>query len=368
MTFSIMEGLYACAKSKGFSSEDFLIESIGHGGDYKLVRQKAEVLLLRPDVAILVAFIDPFAAQQIEPFVNACGKILITAEMGADVPGLFIPSPLHIALSLQAAYGSVLGVQSAIRKNLRSFTFTSSLLDAGYTQVFAAWDQIEKSNGRINFHFTVPLDPKATDLCLLKEHVEQHPSEAIMLQFCAMGFNEFQNDYSAKELDTNLPAIAAPFLFERNWLASQKIIFKNVSGFVAWDKSIQSNQNESFQTEITNYCHKQADIFHLLGWEVGLVLDRVSIEKKKNASDSLQMVKQVVDQPINSPRGELKWNQKFRRWVSPMYEVKMVNNEGVCQPELTGLIVDEIDIYQKFAENCPVGQYSHWNNMYLCPT
>lgn len=366
MNFNFMEGFYAFCSEQSIPIENVNIESIGHGGDYKLTQQKIEAFLMRPDIGLIVAFLDIPATAQIEPIVNASGKILISADIGAHIPGLFIPSPLHISVSLQAAYSSYLGVQQAVKNNLRSFSFTSSLLDAGYTQVYTSWKVIEKANAKVNYHFTTPLKPTEINLSQLKSHVLAEASDAIILQFCASHFTEFQNEYANQGLDLSLPAIGAPFLFEKDWLSKQAILFNDLRGFVAWDSGIKSEKNVEFKNKILGYCNKDASIFHVLGWDTAIVALR-ALDQINSGTNPMQIAQNVLNENIESPRGALNWNKKFRRLVAPMYEVMLEKENNSQKANLTGTCINDMQLWEQFAEDVPQ-QYSRWNNMYLCPT
>lgn len=367
MSTHIMEGLFTYCIDQNISTDNFILESIGHAGDYKFIWQKVETLLLRPDISIIVAFVDVMCVKQFEPFVNAAGKILITLDMGAHIPGIHIPSPHHIALSLQSAYGTLLGVQRFLKEGKRSFNLCSSMLDAGYTQIYASWHCIEKYGAKVNYNYNVPIISSETNLDYLEAHMKQSPSDAMILQFCALGFDDFQRTYQLKELDVNLPVIVAPFLFERDWLKTREIIFNNCIGYVAWELELDNQANSEMKQAISKNYGKESSIFHVLGWETAVVLKLVINEIANLGMNPIKVVKSISEQTICSPRGELVWSDTLKRFVAPMYEASIVKKEEGYQPELTGVVANEMENWEAFASDIPV-QFSNWQNMYLCPT
>lgn len=366
MIFDIMDGYHGYFKSNGLEAPQFLIESIGTGGDYKLLYQKTQVLLLNPEVKIILAFIDTYAAKNIESFVNAAGKILISADTGADVPGVAIPSLNHLHVSLQSAYGSALAVYDAVKDGCLKNIFATSFYDGGYLHCYSAARVWEKNGGEVMFNFVTPFNANEMNIDMLASQMEEHKPQAIILQNSAESGQQFQEKYQSKNLPKDIPVYASPFMFEEGWISTVPFYFTQMQGYVAWHNSINTKNSNEFCAFIFNEHGKQASVFHLLGWDSAILVEAVVNMLKSKPGNAVQVLNEVTKKTYLSPRGELKWMEKFRHFIAPMYNVKLTDNNGLYRSEYTGKVSDDTGRWLEFAADIPVGTVSRWLNMYLC--
>ncbi len=366
MVFDIIAGYHGYFKSLNIEEPEFLIESIGTGGDYKLLHQKTEGLLLNPEVKVILAFIDLFAAKRIEPFVNAAGKILITADAGADVPGMEIPSPNHLHISLQEAYGSVLAVHDSIKNKQLKNIYITSFYEGGYLHCYAAARVWEKNGGEVKFNYVTPFNANEMDIDLLASQMDEHKPDALVLQYSAESGQVFQEKYISKNLPQNINVYASPFMFEEAWISTLPYFFTNLQGYVAWHSSIKTQTNQDFCNFILEENAKDPNIFHLLGWDSAIIITEVVKAIKNKIGSSIQVLAETTKKTYESPRGELNWMEKHRHFISPMYEVKLIDNKGFYKSEFTGNISNESSAWLEFASDVPSGIISRWFNTYLC--
>jgi branched-chain amino acid transport system substrate-binding protein len=366
MLFDIMAGYHSYFKYAGHKAPEYIVESIGTGADYKLLQQKAEVLLLNPDVKIILAFIDLFAAKRIEPFINAAGKILISADAGADIPGMAIPSPQHIHVSLQEAYGAVLAVHEAMNDHRMNNIYITSFYDGGYGHCYAAARVWEKKGGELKFNYVTPLNPNDINIDILAREMEANQPQALVLQYSAESGQKFFEKYKDKQLDQHIPVYASPFVCEENWISTQPYYFKDIKAYAPWHSKIDSKMNRDFCTTIFNETDKTANVFHLLGWDSAMLLASTAEMVADKIGNAAQVLKVVGEKTHESPRGVLRYMEKHRHFIAPMYGVKLTDHEGMYQSELSGHLLDATNLWLEFAEEVPSENISRWYNTYLC--
>lgn len=366
MMFDINGGINSRLKKVGIDSSCLIIESIGHGGDHRMIIQKAEQLLLNPSIKVLVVFADSIIAKKIEPIVNASGKILISADFGAQIPGLAVPTYQHLSFSLQTSYGIALSILEQLKNGAKKFSYISSFFDSGYSQVYGAYRMWEKNGGELTYQLAFPIKPPIDILDYIAIDFEQNKPDAIVLQFCEESWNEFYSMYRNKHLPHNLPVCVSSMLLERDWTLQQPYYFEKAKGYVCWDKNLVNKENTEFNQIIESYTGKQASIFHLLGWDAGSLLIKVLDELKKT-HNPVEIVKNVAAMEFESPRGTIVWNEKFKQFVSPMYEMSIEDNSGFCLPNHTGKVFFDEVVWEEFAGDIP-SQFSRWYNSYPCPT
>lgn len=360
---------YSCYFSTKQRPEfSYVVEMVNTGGNYKILQQQTQALLLNPEIKIILALIDPYAAKQIEPFVNAAGKILLSCEPGAVIPGIEIPSPNHLAFSLQCGYSSVLAVKNAIEKNHTQNIYVTSFFDGGYTQCYATARVWERKEHDILLNFVLPFADEGGNLEVLQQEINRLNPNALILQNCAEYGKIFLERSKELKIPPQLPIYASSFMMEEEWIIQQFFYFENMSGFVPWHNKLSSEENISFCDLIFSDSGKPANVFHLLGWEAAMFIEKIAGVLNEKKSHPPHVLEEVSKQEFISPRGELKWNKQFRHFVSPMYEVKLNACNGFYKPELTGVIHNDLNIWLEYASDVPQGTVSRWFNTYLCPT
>lgn len=368
MMFDFMEAFQLYFKSKDRREISFIIEMVGTGGDYKLLQQKAQILLMNSEVKIILAFLDLYACKQFEPFVNAAGKLLISCEPGASIPGVAVPSPNHLAFSLQSAYGATLNVRQALKNNHIKNFYITSFFDGGYNHCYAAARTWERAGGALLANFVTPFSNEELQIEILEQKINELQPDCLILQNCAEAGGYFLEKCKEVNIPKTIPIYSSPFMLEESWIEVQEFYFENMQGYVAWHSDIATDENVNFRNVILNEVGKKANVFHLLGWESAMLIESASKLLAEKPMPAMQLVKQLTEQNFESPRGKFQWQGEHRHFVLPMYEVKLVNENNQYKTKLTGQQSNDMATWAEFASDVPSGVISRWYNMYLCPT
>lgn len=368
MHFDVVAGVQSWYTSNGVPPPDFLIEVVGNGGNYATLQQKAHQFLFNPEIRIIIALLDSYAVKQIEPFINAAGKALISIDPGAHTSGLNIPSPFQVSLSLQSAYASALTVNLATQKEKKKIMYVTSFFDGGYTHCYSSSRQWEKANAQLLLNYVFPFAANEFQESELCNFVKEHKPDALIVQMCAEGGGVFLDKCAEAGFPDDIPIYASPFMLERDFVNQHGFYFKSVSGYFPWVDTIDTEENKSFCKAIASVSVKSANVFHLLGWETGMIVNAICNRLNEAPAQVPQLLNEITAHPFVSPRGPLTWMATQRQWVAPMYECKLTNVNGKYQPQATGNVFLNGEHWNEFASDIPEGVTSRWYNMYLCPT
>lgn len=367
MVFDLMAGFNANLHENNISDAEIIIENIGVAGDYKIIQQKAENLLLAKQVKIVVAFIDQYAAKRIEPLFNAANCLLIVADTGGHIPGSIKLSPLTFLLSLQSAYGSALTALKAHADGVKKILFVSTYYEGGYEHCYAAFNAWNKNGISILGNFITPFQPNHMTIDDLKMMIEQTQPEAIIMQISRESGDTLNERSMEVNIPADIPVYASPFMFEYEWVTTVPYYFTKLTGYTAWTREIATDSNKKFMQSITEQTGKEAEIFHILGWDAASAA--LTAHKALSASGNVvrKAAELLSENNLESPRGDLKWNKQHRHWVAPMYEMKMTKADtGNYMPVFTGNVVDSTAQWEAFASEIAEGLSNRWYNMYLC--
>ena len=368
MMYDVIAAYQAYSKFTKQQDIEFEIETVNTGGDYKLLKQSAQKFLFQPQIKLILAFIDSYAASQIEPFINASGKVLISIDPGATIPGTHSPNPHQLSLSLQAAYGSALSTHLALQDAHNNVAYFTSFYDGGYLHGYSTARVLEKNGGAIKVNFISPFNASTVDSNIVKEKINESNASAIILQECAESGAVFLNSCSNGSLPTDFPIYASPFMLEENWISTHPYYFSNIQGFVPWHANIKSEENKLFVDFMFNETGKQANVFHISGWEAAMLVYGCASAINQQITHPIQVLDELSKTTLISPRGKLTWMPEQRHFVAPMHHVKLINNNGFYKTELMDRALTKTNTWLEFANDVPTGTISRWFNMYLCPT
>jgi branched-chain amino acid transport system substrate-binding protein len=126
---------------------------------------------------------------------------------------------------------------------------------------------------------------------------------------------------------------------------------------VPWARSIESTENQIFVDTIKKEKNKTANIFHLLGWEAAVAVQRIlneGIASLKNYS-------------FLSPRGMITFHPETHASYAPLYEGQIVRGENNnCKLALTRPVEVSAEAHRINHFTRPLGEYSRWKNNFFC--
>lgn len=340
-------------------------ENIGFGLDEEEVYSKNEKLLLQENVDVVVAFIDGSCAEMLNPLYAATGKILILVNIGAHYSFEDNPSSNIIHHTFNEGFNCWLTGKLAAVETNRIATMATSFYDGGYLHCFAMVNSYNQNGGQIVNNFIGHFKPELFDTTALQQFIENNAEATTIL-----------NLFSGDVAHLILPALSSiqqkhpvnlyfsPMLLDDS--VKQKLTdpinINNAKGFTAWIPSLPNEHNNIFTKEYNLFSSKEATIFALLGWEIGVLVGEISKAKESGLKDT-DAIKEIYDIEIPSPRGWIKLDQKTNYTFSPTYLVACNGNFDLTIE--TENIDREVE-KEKFVAAKAEEQYSSWRNTYLC--
>ncbi len=342
-------------------------ESVGFGGVEKAVYENAEKLLVIEDVDILIAFIDLNVIKVLEPLLAATNKLMIVVNPGANFPQNWIPQPGIIYLTLQQAFNCWLtGKYAATQSEGKNALMATSFYDCGYRHSEAMVSNFVRNEGVITFNYIH--DQKASEdfnIDRLKIFLEEDSdTDKLLCIFDSKPAGLLYKSINEHKEASQLSLFASPMMLEKTAIDFPQTSFKfSIDGYLPWHADIQNDANASFIKSYENAKKKMPGIFSLLGWEAGIILQRLLAESVHTGYDASEQVSVLKAASIESPRGEMKLDDETHFILTPTYLASLPAGSE------TLLINQQDDWYEEwafFSTRPPEKIISGWTNTYLC--
>ena len=366
IAIDFMGGLKTFFKKAELESHiQLFAESIGYGGVEKEVYQKSEKLIMISAVDVLVAFIDLKVLPILEPLIFASGKLMIVVNPGANYPQNWIAQPNIIFLTLHHAFLCWLCGASAAKNNPRDSAMATSLYDCGYMHSAAMIRNFVKSGGSLNFNY---INKQTGDQPFQIDELMSFLStntkaDHLLCVFDSVPAFNFYKQLSTFDETSRLHLFASPMMLEDKALSGLPEESKfSISGYTPWQSSSNNAENREFKNYYVQQTRRPSNIFALLGWETGLILQQVFQRNNGDYAEGEDLVNQLLKIKLNGPRGELKFDENTHYILAPVVQYKLNKGPG---PAIES--IKEIDEeWLSFVSEPFEGISSGWTNTYLC--
>jgi branched-chain amino acid transport system substrate-binding protein len=351
MGYDILDGMRANLNAQGCTEVKFITENIGFGENLPANYAKAEKLLLEEGVDMIVAYCNAVNAEPLYQLADALKKPFIILDAGMQLPDIISDYCYHI--SLQGTQACRLAGQMA-GSGKRKVLMATSFYDGGYRGPWGYDRGLSEAGGSICANYVSTF--RITDFTI-------EPYIGLLTQSGAASVGACFSSYLAelffkalkerKDEGTILPIYCSPFMAEEQLLNKCDFPGGEFYTVVPWASSLVNNEQEKFSTAL----NKQANLFHLLGWEAGIVAQQLSAEG----------VNSLPGFEYQSPRGKVIIHPVSRHTYAPLYKGRILEDEeGKCKL----LIMEEKNIdadeHLKNMEDKPDQTVSGWKNNYLC--
>lgn len=361
-----VEGIRTYLKKQGLEGRVQLItESVGFAGLEKEVYEKAEKLLVLENVDILVAYIDEKVTGLLEPLLLSSGKLLLIVNPGANYPENWIPQPNIIHLTLQDAFLCWLTGKLAGSGEEKSGLLASCFYDCGYLHVATMVNGFTKTGGDIVYNYINK--QKSWDGFEVKEMtdwLEANPtSKKLLCIFDAPPAARFYRELNQSGIAGPLQLFVSPMMLQP--LALEKIsngFNFEIRGCLSWSVSNANTANNEFVAYYLQQTKRQPDIFALLGWETGLILERV-LQSGMDTSNGGLISAALSAAAILGPRGNMKLDSRTNYFCATFLTCRLPLNSGNIETSVQEFSQQEWETYVQ--ENTE-GASSGWINTYLC--
>ncbi len=355
MGFDLLDGLKLNPVLAGTDLKLFT-ENIGFGDDHSLTYAKAEKMLLQDDVQIIVAYNNIQNAEHLYALANSSGKAFIFLDSGMQMP-IEDKQSGNWFISLQGLLAcSVLG--KLIGENEKKVLVASSLFDAGFRGLLFAERSFSKLGSEITSHYVSTHKISEFSLDIFFDLVNAHEDQCVFANFSIYLNELFLNGLAAAKVKLkNIKFYCSPFMAEEQNLAKCSFPGGELNTIVPWALSLENKEQMLFKETIQKQKNKNANIFHLLGWEAAFVVMQII----NNGSGSLG------DWSYDSPRGKVTFDPKTQTTYAPLYRGMIIpNEEDKCTVRIDNKIEITAEEHEKICLEKQEGHHSNWKNNYFC--
>ncbi|XZF16416.1 ABC transporter substrate-binding protein [Chitinophagaceae bacterium MMS25-I14] len=367
--FDVTESFRAGLNHFGADDVQVVNESIGIGGMGDDVYEKAEKMLLNENVDILVAYVDHFAAEKIEPLATAANRILIIMDPGASIPTSWNASPLRFHITLDAAFGSRVAGRIAGMAGAQNSIFATSFYDGGYLNCSALVNGYSQQGGNVHYNFVAPFRFEEFDIQPLKQAIETQQPDAILGQLSVDMGALFLKDYKEAGLADKTRFFASPFLFEETFLDSLSFPFEGITGCVPWSRELDNDMNRTYIKVMTEDYGREPNCFGALAWDTAQFAVNVIGALKMYGNNGKKAAEGLAGTAFEGTRGQTRLDGKTNYFTAPVYHATVVPAEnGNSKLALSGEVAFREEEWEAFTSQPTTGVFSRWTNTYLCTT
>jgi len=362
-----MDGLKTALQHQQLHLKIQLIaESISFGGQEKEVYEKAEKLLVLEGADILVAYVDLRILEIVKPLFYASGKLVLVVNPGANYPENWIPQSNILSLTLQHSFLCWLAGKLAAKQNNKYAAMATTFYDCGYLHTAAMVKGFVKEGGNISHNYiNNQRYDDAFDIKPLTDYLtSDKQTDCLLCIFDSFPASLFYSRLSTYEGASGLQLFVSPMMMEQTAFKNIADIFKfTICGYLPWHSSYENDANLDFMDRYGQQTKKTANIFSLLGWETGLIVQQVFLHANENYADGAEIVNKLAKGKINSPRGEMKLDPETNYFIAPVYKCSVPENSDKLSIEFIDSLENE---WKAFVEIPTEGVSSGWTNTYLC--
>lgn len=356
IAFDLLDGLRINLKLLGLNDVQIISENIGFGDDAALNHAKAEKMIIDQTVELVVVYANNFNAELLYSLAETSGCPFLFIDPSMDTcEGA--PNPLCHYISLQGLHACYLVGNLAAQHGKNALTATS-FYDGGYRGPWSTIEGFENFGGKIfgNFVSAYRIDEFSIQNYL--QLLQQTQSDVVLANFCTYLFELFFAALKSHGSQAvQLPFFCSPFMAEEQFLAKTDFPGGTFHTFVPWASSLANKQNQLMNETIKKEKNKQANIFHLLGWETAFAVQQLLSKKSGGLSNF----------SFDSPRGKVTFHSETNSTYGPIYQGEIVMNEnGKCLLQVKETIDITADSHLECFNRKPIGQISRWKNNFLC--
>lgn len=355
--FDILDGLRYNLSVAGDQTAQFIAENTGFGEDQSLTYSKAEKLLLQDNVDLIVSYCHAGNAEALYGLAQASGKPFLFVDAGMQLPEA-AANPFCFHISLQGTHACRAAGYWAGEKN-RKVLLATSFYDGGYRGPWGYARGLEAAGGRICANYVSGYKEAEFSIDQYMLLLQQSGAESVAACFSSYLADLFIKALKAKNPEAiSLPFYCSPFMAEEQMLGKCDFPGGTMHAVVPWAQSLSSEAQEVFTTTIKKEKSKPANIFHLLGWEAGIIIRQL----KEQGVDSLNGF------AYQSPRGQVTIHAGTHYTYAPLYKgIVSAGADNKCVLDITDeLPVTNTDHELALTDKPDMQTTSGWRNNYLC--
>lgn len=366
LTPSIINGFYCSMPEQFQNMFYFYPEYIKQGGG-NIVKEAVQKMIQFEDVDIISGLVSYKKVPEVAPLIENRKKVAFFFDMGE-----YIPYTQHISNHLffnsfqlwQSEYALGLWAEKEFGDK---GSVIMPLYDSGY-HLHSAFRQGTISGGSqlIDYHILPYIEGKSQvvgQLDVFFEKFRKDPPSFIHALFCGTEAIEFLTEFYQSGLAGRIPLIISAHMASEELLYVVHNLDMKLYSASLWNYNSQDDLNTRFKQQYTMRTGAKADLFSLLGYEMGMLFYQLIPDLIKRDWDAV--IKNMKNETVKSPRGERNF------FLDSNYSTPIINIEKI---ELGNNIVRKMvigqgrslkynhEIFAEIHNECITG----WQNPYLC--
>lgn len=356
MGYDIVDAMKYGLKTQGHDTVQFFSENIGFGENSTLNYSKGEKLFLQDEVDMVIVYSNSSNAEPLYQLATAFNKPLIILDAGMQIPQSPV-SPLCYHISLQGVHACRISGKMAGEGN-RKVLMATSFYDGGYRGPWCYDRGLSEAGGAICANYVSGYKQAEFTIDPYIGMLQQSGAGSVAACFSSYLAELFFKALHEKNKEAvTLPFYCSPFMAEEQLLGKCDFPGGEFFTVVPWAQSLDNNEQTIFLDTIQREKKKEANIFHLLGWEAAIVASQAD----KQGAASLKNFS------YQSPRGEVTIHPGTHYTYAPLYKGMITENtKGKCVLEIAAKIPIDANEHIKIMDDKPDSISSGWKNNYLC--
>lgn len=366
LTTSIVNGFYSAMPGVTQNMYRFQPEYIKQGGT-KVVQEAVQKLIHFDNVDIVSGLVSYQSVPGIVPILESRKKVGFFFDLGEYIPFTQYISNHLFFNSFQLWQSEYALGYWAYKEFGDKGAVIMPLYDAGYhLQSSFRQGAIASGSLEIDYHVLAYVEGQSQvkgQLASLFEKMEKEPPSFIHALFCGSEAIDFFVEYSQWKLAGKIPLVVSAHMASEEVLSAVSNFGLTMYSASMWDYSSGDVLNTRFKQQYTAQTGTKADIFSLLGFEMGTVFSKLIPELTKRDWDAV--INNLKKETIQSPRGERNF------FLDSDYSTPIIDIEKV---ELGNNVVRKIavsqgrslkyshSVFSEIHNECVTG----WQNPYLC--
>lgn len=358
----IMAGIFCAATKMSYSQQDFLFVPafVGQGAS-KEVMDAAQKLLFFEGVDVLTGMVNIKVLEDLKPMLETHRKIGLFFDFGELVPppegfGDYI---LNLSMNLwQSEYA--LG-NWAVNEFGVDGQIVSTLFETGFN-LHSAFLQGAGAAGAKQLKNFVLKEDKANknilNLDTFFESIDQETPNFVHAIFNGKLGNMFLEQWRNSKFYQTVPLITVENMAYEDMIQDVQHLGLKFYSSATWQRKSEQPHNKAFVKQFESFGKQQANVFAVLGYEIGLALSNMMPLLRKG--DTLAALQYLKREGINGPRGEISFKNQGLSF--PLIDInKIITNKTAINQTIvsqsTALGYNISNVYQETV--------SGWLNPYL---
>ena len=333
MSFDMMAGLRNGLAELGIKDAEIKTENAGLGAEPKDIYAACEKLIFDGCMVVL-GYVNPVAAEALEPLFASAGAIFIALEAGYHFPlGGLNALPHVFTVSLDGVLCCRIMASTAADDGCKRMAYVGSFYEAGYRSVLGFHKGLEEAGGAISYNHITQLKRADFTLAPLLEHIESEHPDGVLASFCGDMLQDFCMASTAITTTTlsAIPVYGSPFMADEIWLAQCPYPGMDIKVATTWGTGLANEANTKFKDTMTA-SKQRVNIWSMLAWDAARLVAVALMYEADSAITALEAL------AYDGPRGHVVVSAATHRANASVYTGLVVRSStGNCQLEITGV-------------------------------